>query len=94
MTLQTEKCAPARPASVWRRAALVLIAGLALAGAAKAADVDGASDHPLIKRYEDAVIIGYHTQAYDEFDIATGPHTSNAAKLTQAQTVEAARRWK
>ena len=90
MTLQTEKCAPARPASAWRRAALTVIAGLALAGAAAAADVDGASDHPLLKRYEDAVIIGYHTQAYDEFDIATGPHTSNAAKLTQAQTVEGA----
>jgi OOP family OmpA-OmpF porin len=61
---------------------------LALAGAAEAADIDGASDHPLLKRYEDAVIIGYHTRAYAEFDIATGPHRSAATKLTDAQTVE------
>jgi len=91
MTLRSEENTRARRAGVWHRsAALAAIIGLVLAGAAAANDVDGASDHPLLKRYEDAVIIGYHTRAYDEFDIATGPHRSSASKLTDAQTVEGA----
>lgn len=57
---------------------------------ALAADAEGASDHALIKRYADSVIIGYRHSAYDEFDIATGPHTSYNAALTEKQTVEGA----
>lgn len=63
---------------------------LAIGGEARAADVEGARDHPLIERYEDSVIIGYRAKAFDEFDIATGAHTSYAAKLSEAQTVEGA----
>jgi len=60
------------------------------ASVAFAADVDGASDHPLIKRYEGSDIIGYRTSAFGEFDIATGPHRSFDATLTERQTVEGA----
>jgi outer membrane protein OmpA-like peptidoglycan-associated protein len=63
---------------------------LAMAGGARADDVEGARDHPLIKRYEDAIIIGYRTSAFGEFDIATGPHRSFDATLTERQTVEGA----
>lgn len=55
-----------------------------------ASDVKGAADHPLIKRYVGSVIIGYRTSAFDEFDIATGPHTSFSTTLTEKQTVEGA----
>lgn len=57
---------------------------------AYASDVKGAADRPLIKRYADSVIIGYRAIAHDEFDIATGPHTSFNAALTEKQTVEGA----
>ncbi|MEQ9150927.1 MAG: DUF4892 domain-containing protein [Parvibaculum sp.] len=63
---------------------------LVAASDARAADVEGARDHPLIKRYEGSLIIGYRTSAYGEFDIATGPHRSFDATLTERQTVEGA----
>lgn len=53
-------------------------------------DVPGAADHPMISRYEGAYIIAHHSNAFDAFDIATGPHTSFAQALTEAQTVEGA----
>ncbi|MBO6635408.1 OmpA family protein [Parvibaculum sp.] len=63
---------------------------LVAASETRAADADGARDHPLIKRYEGSAIIGYRTSAYGEFDIATGPHRSFDATLTERQTVEGA----
>mgnify|MGYP007061018600 CR=1 FL=1 len=62
----------------------------AFLSSAYASDVEGAADHPLIKRYADSTIIGYRAIAHDEFDIATGPHTSFNATLTEKQTVEGA----
>jgi len=64
----------------------VLGAGLAAAQE----DASGSRDHPLVKRYDGAVIIGYETRAFDEYDVAIGPHRSNDRLLTERRTVEGA----
>jgi outer membrane protein OmpA-like peptidoglycan-associated protein len=52
-------------------AALVLMWGLALS-AARAADIAGSSDHPLVGRYEGSGIVAYNVKEYDETQIIEG----------------------
>lgn len=51
---------------------LALTLGGAQAGLAET-DVKGSSDHPLISRMPGTYIADYHSSAYQEFSIATGP---------------------
>ncbi|MFC4726229.1 hypothetical protein AB6B38_12090 [Glycocaulis abyssi] len=69
-------------------ATLAVVFGASLALARQ--DAAGGADHPLIARYDGSVIIAHHASAFDEFDIATGPHTSFEPTLTDYQTVEGA----
>ena len=57
-------------------AAVSLSAGLALAGELK--DVSGSKDHPLIKRYEGAVIVNYDHKAFDEYTVPLGKEAPGA----------------
>ncbi len=80
---------PARR-SLFFVAALALTSGLAL-GAARAADVAGSSDHPLVGRYDGAEIVGYKVTEFDETSIIEGPFTSDSATAhagTGFKTVE------
>lgn len=52
-------------------AAVFVMCGL-LAGFAHAADVKGSADHPLVSRYEGAVIVRYETKKFDEYTLLTG----------------------
>lgn len=70
--------------------ALVLVVAFLAAPAAAQEDATGARDHPLLKRYEGSLIIGYETRAFDEYDVAIGPHRSNEALLTERRRVEGA----
>jgi outer membrane protein OmpA-like peptidoglycan-associated protein len=54
------------------RIALMLALSLTIAGGAAAADVKGAADHPLIKRYEGSTIVQYEAKNYDKLMIPTG----------------------
>lgn len=51
-------------------AALVFVAGLA--GPSVAQDIEGATDHPLIPRYEGSEIQGSVPSAFDEYELITG----------------------
>lgn len=52
----------------------LLLATLLISGPVCAKnDLKGSKDHPLISRYPDTHITGYHTSEYQEFMIATGP---------------------
>lgn len=75
----------------WPRRALAVLIFVCLTPPALARqDVAGGADHPLIARYDGSVILAHHASAFDEFDIATGPHTSFEPTLTNYQTVEGA----
>jgi outer membrane protein OmpA-like peptidoglycan-associated protein len=63
---------PARR-SLFLVAALALMCGLALGSAARAADVAGASDHPLVGRYEGSEIVAYQVTEFDEVTIIEAP---------------------
>lgn len=77
--------------ALWPRCALAVLIFVCLTPLALAKqDVAGGADHPLIARYDGAVILAHHASAFDEFDIATGPHTSFESTLTNYQTVEGA----
>jgi len=65
--------------------------GAALAWAAPArADLPGSADHPLLKRYEGATIVGYSAKAFDEYVLALGPATgiNSLARLTESERLE------
>jgi OOP family OmpA-OmpF porin len=51
----------------------VLVAAFGPGEAARAADVPGSSDHPLVGRYQGAEIVGYQVNDYDEARIIDGP---------------------
>lgn len=50
-------------------AALLACSALSLGLPAQAADVQGAKDHPLVKRFAGSEIIGYDFKRFDEFDL-------------------------
>jgi OOP family OmpA-OmpF porin len=54
-------------------AALALMCGLALGSAARAADIAGSSDHPLVGRYEGSEIVAYKVTEFDEVTIIEAP---------------------
>src|SRR5687768_1823934 len=41
--------------------------------AAQLSDVAGSKDHPMIKRYEGSVVIGYDFRKFGDVDLLTGP---------------------
>jgi hypothetical protein len=51
--------------------AAVLLSGINILLTAQAADIDGASDHPIISRYEGSEIINYNQDAFNEFALFT-----------------------
>lgn len=60
-------------------AVLTLVAGTAWGGQARAADIAGSSDHPLVGRYEGSEIVGYLVTQYDETKLVDGPFTQDGA---------------
>src|SRR3989304_2390874 len=50
-------------------------------------DVAGSKDHPLLKRYEDSVIIKYDYKAFDEYTVPLGP-AQDKKQLTQSTRIE------
>ena len=60
-------------ASLWKLSLALNIAGLLLSIPAYAADVPGAKDSPLLKRYEGSEIIGYDYREFGQFHLVTGP---------------------
>jgi OOP family OmpA-OmpF porin len=62
------------------RACLLLSAIGFAASSARAADIEGSSDHPLVGRYEGAEIVGYDVAAYDETIIVDGPMDPGGAE--------------
>ena len=54
---------------VWLRAAVVLIAPAARAGAQ---DVEGAKDHPMVSRFPNYFISEYDATDFGNFDVETG----------------------
>lgn len=65
------------PAAIFSTIAAATIAILLFCGAALAADVPGAKDNPLLKRYEGSEIIGYDYRGFDQFHLITGPLKSH-----------------
>jgi hypothetical protein len=53
--------------------AIVALAGMTATVFAQDADIEGAADHPLFARYDDAVIRGYREAALDRYELLTGP---------------------
>jgi len=53
--------------------AMVLLTVLVWCSLSLAADVPGAKDSPLLKRYEGSEIIGYDYRGFDQFHLITGP---------------------
>jgi outer membrane protein OmpA-like peptidoglycan-associated protein len=68
--------------------ALAALAALEVGRAA--AEVRGGKDHPLIKRYEGSLILGYTTKDFDEYTLPLGPSTGigNGTRLTKSEHLE------
>lgn len=66
---------------------LLALAALA-AGSSRAADVAGAKDHPLLKRYEDSAIFRYQQEAYAEYKLAMGKAMNPAVPSSGGRTIE------
>ncbi len=68
------------------KAMLLLMTGLCVAvaisnssaGAGEITDVSGGKDHPLVKRYDGAVIVHYDHKAFDEYTVPLGREVPNA----------------
>jgi OmpA-OmpF porin, OOP family len=54
-------------------AGIAIACGLALGSAARAADIAGSGDHPLVGRYEGSEIVGYKVTDFDEVTIIEAP---------------------
>lgn len=54
-------------------AVLLIVGGLGMALPARAADVEGSSDHPLVGRYDGSEIVGYKTTEFDEANLVEAP---------------------
>jgi len=69
---------------------LILLLGLALAGAAAQPDVAGAQDPPMLKRYEGSWILGYRSSAYDRLTVplAAPVRSGSAFSLPREQVAE------
>ena len=50
-----------------------LVAGIAVSGVARAADVKGSKDHPMVGRYEGSEIVGYKVTDYDQVRVVQAP---------------------
>lgn len=63
---------------------------LALSAVARAGDVAGSKDSPLLKRYEGSTIAAYSTADYDAYTLPVGPATGayNTAALAKSKPLE------
>lgn len=68
-------------------AAFALLAA-APSGAFAQSDAPGTRDHPLIKRYQGAWILGYQQRTYTDFVIPTGPLKVDYSNQAQPYSVE------
>lgn len=66
---------------------LLALAALA-AGSSQAADVAGAKDHPLLKRYEGSSIFRYQLESYAEYELAMGKALNPAVPSSGGRTIE------
>lgn len=66
--------------------AAIMLFTFATAGIASAADVKGSQDHPLVSRYEDARIVKYAREKFDEYTLLLGK--AKARKPGEHQSVE------
>jgi outer membrane protein OmpA-like peptidoglycan-associated protein len=55
----------------------------AAVGAARAQDIEGSMDHPLVSRYPGALITEYHVAAFDEFNLPLGKSNRDALEKSQ-----------
>lgn len=70
-------------------AVLLIIGGLGAALPARAADVEGSSDHPLVGRYDGSEIVGYKTTEFDEAYLIEAPFSPTSTNGgTGFKTVE------
>ncbi len=58
--------------------------------AAQAADIPGSADHPAIKRYDGATIVGFDVQEFDEYRAILGPmeRTDDGPKYEKTKALE------
>lgn len=53
---------------------LTALAALVLGGPARAQDMPGAKDHPLLKRFAGSTLVGYDHKRFDEYVLPTGTY--------------------
>ena len=63
-----------------RRWLALMVAGLWTAAPALAQDVAGSADHPLIGRFDGAVITGYDARDFDEYRFAQAPMSADGTE--------------
>jgi OmpA-OmpF porin, OOP family len=69
-----------------KRFGLMALAMLGVALPAAAQDVGGGKDHPLVGRYQGAVLIEYKTSEFDEMNLMQGPFDKKAFNAPNAPT--------
>jgi len=65
-------------------ALLLTVAFLAPTSATAQADVEGSSDHPLVSRYQGALIVKYDQREFDSYELLTGPVSSQGPSATES----------
>jgi OOP family OmpA-OmpF porin len=76
-----------------RRITVVLVQALLAASLltpSRAEDFKGSKDHPLIKRFADAEIIGYDYNKFDEYKVQTSPYVAANQTKAPLKSVEGA----
>jgi len=79
--------------SRFKRATLTVVVAAALAGTlapapARAADVPGSHDHPLVSRYAGSEIIGYDTRDFDEYGLLVRKVTKSGGKAANPEAAQ------
>jgi len=59
----------------WQGAAIVAVVLILVSSVALSQDIDGAAEHPMIKRYPGQVIAWQHIENYQPYNVAVGPVT-------------------
>lgn len=67
---------------------LSALAGLMFALSARAADVAGSKDHPIVSRYAGSEILKYETKDFDSFTLPTGPVRDRRSGPASSQALE------
>ena len=66
----------------------LLLCALLIAGAARAADLPGAKDHPLLKRFGGSEIVGYDAKKFDAYELQTSAFTGYDTDAKQRRFAE------